>query len=263
MKQRFISAIFMLLIFIPLLIIGGIPFYIFSFLLGIISIYELLKLNNKLPPIVKILSYLLTILFIGYDIYSNNLNINIDYRLFILTILTNLSLLVFINDKNKFNYKDAFFLIGINLFIGLAFNNFIHIRNISMYLMIYLFLITTMTDSFAYFTGRAFGKTKLAPSISPNKTIEGMVGGSIMGTTIAVLFYVFVIKDYSNIYTLTFLTLILSLVGQLGDLIKSSIKRYEKIKDFSNLIPGHGGVLDRLDSIIFVIMTYILISNLF
>ena len=69
--------------------------------------------------------------------------------------------------------------------------------------------------------------------------------------------------DYQNVYLVIILTLLLTIIGQLGDLIKSSIKRHEGIKDFSNLIPGHGGVLDRLDSIIFVTMTYILISGLF
>ena len=129
--------------------------------------------------------------------------------------------------------------------------------------MIYLFLITILTDTFALFIGKSFGKHKLAPLISPNKTIEGAVGGSVVATILASLFYIFVVKDYSSIIIVIVLTFVLSLVGQLGDLIKSSIKRHAGIKDFSNLIPGHGGILDRLDSIIFVMMAYILISNLF
>jgi len=263
MKQRIISAIVMLIIFIPILITGGLPFYILSFLLGLISLYELLKLNKKIPIIVKILTYIFTGLLIIYDIKNTNFNIIIDGRLFIFMLLVYLSLLVLIDDKKKYNYKDAFYLIGISLFIGISFNNFIHIRNIGINLVIYLFLITTITDSFALFIGKLFGKRKLAPSISPNKTVEGLIGGSVVGSVAASLFYIFIIKDYTNIFIVILLTLFLSLMGQMGDLIKSSIKRYENIKDFSNLIPGHGGILDRLDSIIFVMMTYILISNLF
>ena len=113
------------------------------------------------------------------------------------------------------------------------------------------------------FTGKLFGKHKLAPNISPNKTIEGSLGGSLVGTIVASIFYILVIQDYASVLSIIGLTFCLTIIGQLGDLIKSSIKRYENIKDFSNLIPGHGGILDRLDSIIFVMMTYILIMGLF
>jgi len=263
MKERIISAIFMLIIFIPLLILGSWPFYIMSLILGTIVTYELLHLNKKIPLFVKIITYILVSLIILHNVESKTFIVNFDLRSLSFLLLIYLSLLVFVNNQDKYNYKDAFSLIGTVLFVGIAFNNFIHIRNISIYLMIYLFLITTMTDTFAYFSGKFLGKHKLAPLISPNKTIEGAIGGSLIGTVIASLFYIFVIKDYTNIYLVILITFLLTIVGQLGDLIKSSIKRYANIKDFSNLIPGHGGVLDRLDSIIFVIMAYILISGLF
>lgn len=263
MKERIVSAIFMLIIFIPILLLGGIPFYVFSLILGLISIYELLNLNKKLPNIVKIITYIFSSILILFKVSGNSFLLSIDFKFLIFLLLVYLSLLVFINKQENYSYKDAFYLIGIVLFVGISFNNFIHIRNISIYLLIYLFLITITTDTFALLIGKKFGKNKLAPLISPNKTIEGFIGGSIIGTILASLFYVFIIKDYKSIILIVFITLILSLVGQLGDLIKSSIKRSAKIKDFSNLIPGHGGVIDRLDSIIFVIMTYILISNLF
>ena len=108
-----------------------------------------------------------------------------------------------------------------------------------------------------------FGRHKLAPLISPNKTIEGLIGGTLIGTLGGVIFYVLIIKDFQNIFMLILLTLFLSIIGQLGDLVKSSIKRNAGIKDFSNLIPGHGGILDRFDSIIFISLTYIVIVNLF
>jgi len=119
-----------------------------------------------------------------------------------------------------------------------------------------------MTDTFAYFGGYFIGKHKLCPSISPNKTIEGAIVGTLVGVMVSTLFYLFVINNSINIAILIGITLVLSLVGQLGDLFFSSIKRYYKVKDFSNLIPGHGGILDRLDSIIFVILTYILFMNI-
>lgn len=262
MKQRMISAIIMLFIFIPLLIIGSWPFYFLILTLGIFSLYELLKLKPKIPIVLKLMTYLFTLLLLLTNVLENSLLITLDNRLFIVLILVYLSMLVFINKQEIYNYKDAFHLIGITLFIGFSFNNMIHIRNFDLNILIYLFLITIITDTFALLIGKYLGKHKLAPLISPNKTIEGLVGGSLIGTIVASLFYFFTISQ-TNIILIIILTLFLSLIGQLGDLIKSSIKRCENIKDFSNLIPGHGGILDRFDSIIFVMMTYILIKGLF
>lgn len=263
MKERVISAIFMFIIIIPIIILGSWPFYIFTLILGIIATHELLNLNKKIPSFVKIITYLFISLIIFSNINSKSFFISFDLKSLIFLLLVYLSLLVLVNNQETYNYKDAFYLIGIVLFLGISFNNFIHIRNIGMNLLIYLLLITIGTDSFALFIGKVFGKNKLAPLISPNKTIEGAVGGSVVGTIVASLFYIFIIQEYHSIYLVITSTFVLTLVGQIGDLIKSSIKRHEGIKDFSNLIPGHGGVLDRVDSIIFVMMAYILISNLF
>ena len=105
------------------------------------------------------------------------------------------------------------------------------------------------------------GKHKLCPTISPNKTIEGSVGGSLMGTFVGVAFYVTVINSSVSIVYIALVTMLLSIVGQCGDLVFSNIKRYFDEKDFGNLIPGHGGVLDRLDSFIFIVIAYILLFD--
>ena len=110
------------------------------------------------------------------------------------------------------------------------------------------------TDVFAYTTGKTIGKHKFS-QISPNKSIEGCIGGTL-GAVIATLIYVFVVNkcfgmNFNYIY-FGIVSFILSIVGQLGDFSASSIKRYVGIKDFSNLLPGHGGMLDRIDSLIFI-----------
>ena len=117
-----------------------------------------------------------------------------------------------------------------------------------------------MTDTFAYFGGSLFGRNKLIPSISPNKTVEGSICGSLMGTIVGSIFYYFVIGG--NLIEIIIVSFILTILAQVGDLFFSSIKRYYKIKDFSNLIPGHGGVLDRLDSVLFVILGFLLYINI-
>ncbi len=110
------------------------------------------------------------------------------------------------------------------------------------------------TDIFAFFTGILIGKHKFS-KVSPKKSIEGCIGGTI-GAVLLMLIYTYVANTYWGMsYSYLFITgigIILSLVGQIGDFAASSIKRYVDIKDFSNLIPGHGGILDRIDSLIFL-----------
>lgn len=118
----------------------------------------------------------------------------------------------------------------------------------------FVFIAAWGTDTFAYFIGRAIGKHKFS-KISPNKSIEGCIAGTI-GAIICMLIYALIANSFLNTnfnyIAVAIVGLILSIIGQIGDFAASSIKRYTGIKDFSNLIPGHGGMLDRIDSIIFI-----------
>ena len=136
------------------------------------------------------------------------------------------------------------------------------IRNTSILHLIYFLVITCFTDIFALITGKLIGRISLAKEISPNKTLEGFIGGAVMGTFGGVLYYLTVINSGIPFIQILIITLTLSLIGQFGDLIFSQIKRYYNKKDFSNLIPGHGGVLDLFDSLIFVVITAILFINI-
>lgn len=118
----------------------------------------------------------------------------------------------------------------------------------------YIFSCAWGTDIFAYIVGKWIGKHKFS-KISPNKSIEGCIGGIIGAVLISLLFTsifnTFFGMQFSYVYTIL-ISIVLSIVGQIGDFAASSIKRYVGIKDFSNLIPGHGGMLDRIDSVIFI-----------
>lgn len=265
MKIRILSAIVLLIIFIPLLLIGKTPYALFMTLLAIMGLYELIKVREskkEFPFLIKVIAYLLTIFFCLCNYQSNVLTYTIDYRVIAFFIFAFLLPMIFINDNKKYNLNDALFITGSVLFIGLSFNLLILVRNYDLYYTIYLFLITTMTDTFALVTGKYIGATPLAKKISPKKTVEGFVGGLVMGTFIASMFYYFVIDSQVSFFNFVGVTLILSCIGQLGDLVFSSIKRYYDKKDFSNLIPGHGGVLDRLDSIIFVVLAFALFVSM-
>lgn len=265
MKTRILSAIVLLIIFIPLLLIGKTPYAIFMTLLAIMGLYELIKVREskkQFPFLIKVIAYLLTIFFCLTNYKSNVLTYTMDYRVMAFLIFAFLLPMIFINDNKKYNLNDALFIIGSVLFIGLSFNLLILVRNYDLYYTIYLFLITTMTDTFALVTGRYIGKTPLAEKISPKKTVEGFVGGLLMGTFIASMFYYYVIDSQGSLINFVGVTLLLSCIGQLGDLVFSFIKRYYDKKDFSNLIPGHGGVLDRLDSMIFVVLAFALFVSM-
>ena len=130
------------------------------------------------------------------------------------------------------------------------------------YIVLYIYFYFYHDRYFALITGKLVGKHKLVPKISPNKTIEGLLGGVIMGTFIASSFYHVFINPTISLVMVILITTALSIVGQIGDLVFSMIKRYYNKKDFSNLIPGHGGILDRFDSIIFIALAFILVADI-
>ena len=257
MKTRIISAIVMIALFIPLLIIGKIPYLVMTTILAVMGMWELMRLE-KIPMVFKILSYLVCIFLIISSYVIKDFN-PFNYYIMIGLFLLYSSLMIINNDIKEFSYKDSLWILICTLMLGFMFKNFVDVRYIGMNEVIYLFLISTMTDTFALFSGKLFGKHKLT-KISPNKTIEGSIGGSILGTIIPIVFLIIIGKEITM--TIVVETFLLTIIGQIGDLYFSSIKRHYDIKDFSNLIPGHGGILDRLDSILFIMSAYIVMINI-
>lgn len=136
-----------------------------------------------------------------------------------------------------------------------------------LFYILLVFALAWVCDGGAYFVGRALGKHKMAPIISPNKTVEGAVGGIVTNVVFAVLFTLVFVKAAGWDATVNYLSLILlavvcSFLGMLGDLSASAIKRQYKIKDFGNLMPGHGGVVDRFDSVLFVAPAFYMVISL-
>lgn len=259
--KRIISAAIMLIIFIPLLITGGKPFAILMSLLAVLSLYELLHMREtkkRFPFLMKVFAYILVLFFSLNNFTSIDFQYNLDYRVMTFIIFVFILPMVFINDSKRYNINDALFLIGSTLFIGLSFNLLIITRNYDILYIVYLLIITTISDTFALFTGKLIGRHKMAPTISPNKTYEGLFGGLLVGSVTSVVFYHVAINSSLPLSILILITIVLSVIGQLGDLVFSAIKRYYGAKDFSDLIPGHGGILDRLDSLIFVVLASIL-----
>ncbi len=122
--------------------------------------------------------------------------------------------------------------------------------NLSTHLLAFFFLVIFGSDTGAYFTGRAFGKHKLAPAISPGKTVEGLIGGIVAAAGFAALATLWFFPELPFMWSIP-LAIVLAAVGVLGDLAESAMKRGSKTKDAASILPGHGGFLDRLDSLLF------------
>jgi len=265
MKSRILSAIILILICVPLLLKGESFFAGLVLIIGVLcfkELYDLRLKERKLSWLISILAYLA----VGYLILNNyqgkDLILTLDYRILTFISLAFLIPLVIIGDNKKYNLLDALYLIGCILFIGFSFNLMILIRNYSLNHFIYYLLIAVATDTFALLGGKLIGKNKLAPEISPNKTTEGFVIGTLMGTFIGIVYYITVINSSISPINILIVTATLSMIGEIGDLVFSQIKRYYEQKDFSNIIPGHGGMLDMFDSLIFIIMSVLLFINI-
>ena len=260
MITRFITAFIVLLIFIPLFICGGFPYQAFVYIASMISLKEFIdaRLKKKdIPTFIEFISYVVMSFIVLSNTNSSDLILKIDFRIITGLFLVFLLPIVLYHNQKKYCITDSLYFIGGIFFLGTSFSLLIIFRNVNMHLVTYLLSITIITDTYAYLIGRLIGKHKLLEDISPNKTLEGMIAGTLMGTFVPTLFYITVINTNINILLISVITLFLSILGQFGDLVFSAIKRYYNIKDFSNIMPGHGGMLDRLDSIIFVVLGFV------
>ena len=257
MKMKLIGAAILIVVLVPLVILGGIPFELGVAAIAAVSFRELLilfKKKNKVPLVMEIFSYI-SVVVITLSLESMLQAIALVIMILFVPLL--------IYKKNEYTFSSVTGLLGIIIFIGVIYHTVINIRLDSLWELLYLLSITILTDTFAFLGGTFFGKTKLLERISPNKTIEGSLIGLIVATSISTVFYLFVINPGENIILVILMTFVLSIIGQVGDLVFSAIKREYDIKDYSNIIPGHGGMLDRFDSIAFVSLFYIVIKLLF
>lgn len=304
MKKRLITGVILLAILIPLLIIDSLlpVFQVVAAIYVCVGAWEMIKLYehgkkfNLLVKIIIIISSLLTYLS-GLTIWTElteELQLNtslvkividskIGFALLMMAISLQLCLLVFCKD---FDANDIGKSLASSFYVGFGVASLLALRILGVRFVVYLFMITILTDVFAYVFGMLFGKHKMIERISPKKTWEGAIGGTIVATVAASLFAFlygqlfpgdlntifdnFTEGTKSNpvlLYILIFVvTVITSIAGQIGDLVASRLKRTYDIKDFSNAFPGHGGFLDRFDSAIFASLVllplFIIISSI-
>lgn len=217
-----------------------------------ISSYEVFKVTKIKSPVIMAFNILVSV---SVPLFFNVLK---DYILIICILYIMILFTYFIfNNKNTnlINIMQIFFL---EFYVTVFYTSVLFVRgieNVGLYLFFLIFISSWVTDTFAYFTGFLIGKHKLCPTISPKKTIEGSIGG-ILFTMIAYFVYSYILANNFNVnvnyFTLFILGFLTSVISQIGDLSASLIKRYYDVKDYGKLLPGHGGIMDRFDSVLFV-----------
>ncbi|MFD1177227.1 phosphatidate cytidylyltransferase [Paenibacillus puldeungensis] len=250
MKQRLITGIIAGGLFLGICWLGGLTYHVLIMIMALIGYYEFVRMT-KLPAFggTAVLGYL-GVLYITFP--WGLLDVTIPLGTFpALWLLMLLFLTVTVISKNEIPIGQvALLLLGV-VYIGIGFTSIAETRNTADgHGLFWTFLMLSAiwsSDAGAYFTGRKFGKNKLWPAISPNKTVEGALGGVLLAVVVAVIFAM----SSGGLLTVgraVLLGVAAAVVGQMGDLIQSAYKRVYGIKDSGKLLPGHGGILDRCDS---------------
>lgn len=282
-KTRVITALWMGAIMIPFIFLGGYFFFFLMMVLSYIATLELMKMHDEKRNIQTKFRYFLALFspLAGSVLMACStglFTIDTRYILFLEVVLV-LFFLMYPLLKKELKITDGIFYMGAIIYGGFSFGLIGILRNVNiqtmatikiatyelnlggLFIFCYTLFTSMLTDIFAYEVGRRIGKHKLIEEVSPNKTIEGSIGGTLLSSILSTVFFLL----FENILGITLFTtarfalhiiaiialsILLSIISQCGDLIASKLKREYGIKDYGNLFPGHGGVMDRFDSLI-------------
>ncbi len=251
-RKRIKSWWLILAICLPIFYLGGTSLSVFVFILSIWACWEFFRLLNFERRIFEII--LMTgVIIIAYTSFSQSIS-NSVLILCIPLIFLLLSLYIQ-QDRVFYQLIISFFIIS-SLASIISIDSICKTNNLcqSSFALLYLFFMTSINDISQYISGKLFGRTALAPKLSPSKTVEGAMGG-VLFTSILGLFTLPSLID-TNWQTSLFISFVLSVMGIAGDLFTSIFKRQANVKNSGNSIPGHGGLLDRIDSLLFTAPTF-------
>lgn len=247
LRVRVVSALIMVPAAVAIIWIGREAFLAFLILLAAFMAWEW----SRIASAVSRTAWVTMACILGATLLSLGLNLPL---LAIMIVLMLGAMLVFLIERNS-GMHGRILMFGGTLYIGAALLSagWLRMQNDGIMLFLWLVAMVIATDVGAYVSGRSIGGAKLAPSISPNKTWAGLIGGMIAAATVSAVFAHFTGND---LQAAILLGLVLAAVAQTGDLLESWMKRQSGFKDSSNLIPGHGGILDRMDGFLAATPTF-------
>jgi phosphatidate cytidylyltransferase len=263
MLKRTISALIALPILIFALYSGGLVMDILALIVSLIGLYEFYHCFREIDisPF-KVIGYVSTIS--AYVCLIFELGVTFLYMTFMILLFMTMIYFVHRRTDNSF-YEAAITVFGF-MYVTISLIHVPMLERLDSSLIVwYPFIIAFVTDTSAYFSGKFFGRHKLIPDVSPNKTKEGAIGG-VLGSILASGIFAYLFEPSLLAFAVV-IGLFGSIFSQYGDLLASKIKRFVGIKDYGNIMPGHGGILDRFDSIIvtspFVFYAYMLYLAMF
>ena len=254
MKQRLITGIIAGALFLGLCFAGGLWYHMLVLAMSLVGYYEFARMT-KTPPFsgTAVLGYLGVLVFVfPWRLLDLTFPLPQEHAVWLLVLLF---LTVTVLSKNKIGIQQVSLLFLASVYIGIGFSYIAEARNApdgnGLFWTLLLFASIWASDAGAYFVGRKLGRNKLWPAISPNKTVEGALGGIVIAMITAFIFSLASDGSLSPGRALA-IGLACAVIGQIGDLVQSAYKRVYGIKDTGSLLPGHGGILDRCDSWIVV-----------
>lgn len=259
-KRLLFGAIFVVIV-LGSIILGRFSASLMLLLVVMLASKEIANLfpNDQKKPLKGIVGFCSVMLYVFLSLFSESPD-SIEGRIFIAPIFFSIPLLIalFSNKHDYVSVTGASWLSMIFVAIPCGIMTMFYSENIigtdnGWVLLIFAFILIWVNDIFAYLTGSAIGRHKLFPRISPKKTIEGSIGGAVFTMLFAYfinrfVLNVFFFENYINDIEVLFLALCVVVFGTLGDLTESMMKRHAGVKDSGNIIPGHGGILDRFDA---------------
>lgn len=272
MKTRIITALVALAIFIPVLCFSDtITFLIFVQLISLFGAYEALSCTKMIKNLSISIPCLICAAMIPF--FAREIASHINFFALVLAVFFVLVFYIFaasVFKKGKISVADATLSFSLIFFVTVSLSSLILLRDgeNGKYIYLLAFFAAWISDTGAYFSGYLFGKHKLIPEVSPKKTVEGAIGGFIICIACFILYGFVIGKVFDltpNYIALAVSGALMSVVSMIGDLIFSLVKRHYNVKDYGWILPGHGGVLDRFDSVIatspFLFLLYAIIPN--
>lgn len=258
MKQRIITALVALAIFVPCLIFSDkIVFDILIAIICGIAVFEVLRCLHLASHLTILVPSLILALFVPFT--ARQINLKMGYPVFLLSVVIVYMLYIFsasMFSKGKIVVTDAALAAMMTLYVIMGFGGILYIRGLGIageFIYWIIFISSWIPDTGAYFVGVKFGKHKLIPDVSPKKTVEGAIGGIVTCVLVFIIYTVIVNaigKIHLNYFLMILAGVILAVASMIGDLIASLVKRHYKTKDYGKILPGHGGVMDRFDSVL-------------